>query len=209
MGNDYFLEMVKKNFKEDEPIFIDEILALFSDYTKAYVFRLLKEENEEIRNFSRGVYFLPKKTFFGESNITSNMVANKKYVSNGEDTYGVYAGISLLNAFGITSQVPNVLEIITNKEATRKRTIDIKGKQFILRKSRFSIDNNNLGYYYILQLFLEMPEKCELNDFSREMIIQYIKNKKLNPESLVKYSLYFPGRTLKNVVNSGVFNGIV
>ena len=128
-----FIERLKENFKIGEPIFIEDILSLFSNFTRAYVFRLLKraEDAGELVKFSRGIYCLPKKTFFGFSTLTSSVVANNKYITDGNLVYGVYSGLTLLNLFSISTQVPNVIEIVTNKEATRKRVVDIDGMKFI------------------------------------------------------------------------------
>lgn len=61
-----FVEEIKGKFNVGEPIFAKDILSLFPKYTKAYVFRLIKdaEKSGDLIRFSRGVYFIPKETFF-------------------------------------------------------------------------------------------------------------------------------------------------
>lgn len=206
-----FISKLKENFKTGYPIFIEDILLLFSEYTRAYVFRLLKqaENSGDIIRFSRGVYCLPKKTFFGFSTITSSMIAQNKYVTNGDDVYGVYSGLTLLNQFAVTSQVPNVLEIVTNNEATRKRTINIDGLKFIIRKSKFEITKENYSYYIILQLFLELGINFQLNDYVKQRIIEYIKENNMNQNELIKYAMRFPAQTLKNLIGSEILNGTI
>ncbi|MBQ7994715.1 MAG: hypothetical protein IJ247_00645 [Bacilli bacterium] len=206
-----FVSRVKENFKPGGPVYTEDIISLFPEFTKAYIFRLLKqaEEKGDIIKFSRGVYCLPKKTFFGKATMTSSMVANNKYVTNGETVYGVYSGLALLNQFGITSQVPNVLEIVTNNEATRKRVVSIDGIKFIVRKSRFEITKENYRYYTIIQLFLDLGINPQLNDFAKRRIIQYIKDNNIDPKTLIKLATRFPAQALKNLVESEVLNGII
>lgn len=206
-----FIERIKEKFKQGSPIFIERIISLFPEYTRAYIFRLLKqaENNGDIIRFSRGVYCLPKQSFFGVSSMTSSAVANQKYVSDGDLVYGVYSGLSLLNQFAVTTQVPNVLEIVTNNEATRKRVVEIDGMRFIVRKSRFEITKDNYNYYTILQLFLELGLNPQLNDFAKQRIKQYIKENNIKQKTLIKLSTRFPAQALKNLVVSEVLNGII
>ena len=204
-----FIERIRKYFDYGEPIFIIDIVRLFPEFSRAYIFRLLKkaEEKGEINKFSRGVYCLPKKTMFGQSTTTSNKVADKKYIGDGKSIYGVYSGLTLLNQFAITSQVPNILEIVTNNEATRKRYVEIDGMKFIIRKSRFEITKDNYNYYSILQLFLELGINPRLDDFAKQRIRHFISEKNIKQNELMRLALKFPGQALKNLVGSEVLNG--
>ncbi len=206
-----FISEIEKTFGFNTPIFTDEIVNLFSQYSRAYVFRLIKkaEQNGELVLYSRGVYFLPRKTFFGQSTICSEMVAEKKYLKDGELVYGIYAGINLLNQFGITTQVPNTLEIVTNNETTRKRKVVIDGKDFIIRKARCTITADNYPEYTLLQLFNEMSVQDELDDFARSQIEKYIKANNLTRERLLFMSMYFPALAVKNMLRSGTLNGTI
>ena len=206
-----FIEDIEKAFGLNTPIFADEIVALFSNYTRAYVFRLIKkaEVAGELVSFSRGVYFIPKKTFFGKSTICSEMVAEKKYLKNNQSVYGIYAGLNLLNRFGVTTQVPNTMEIVTNNETTRKRNVTINGRRFILRRARCEINNENYPTYTVLQLFSDMSNEDELDDFSITKINDYMSRNGIKADDLFYMSRSFPATTLKKIVRSGVLNAAV
>lgn len=206
-----FIEKLKIKFDVNEPIFIEDILLLFKEFTKAYVFRLIKQsvENGNLIKFSRGVYFIPKKTFYGTSTITSSIVANRKYISSGDNIYGIYAGLSLLNMFSISTQIPNTLEIITNNETTRKRVVDIDGIKFVIRKSRFEITKENYSYYVILQLFLDLGTNPNLDDFAKQRIKQYMKETNIDQNRLLKLGVNFPTQAMKNLLRSEVLNGTI
>lgn len=205
-----FIKRIKYVFKPGEPIFIKDILALFPEFTRAYIFRLLKdaERRKQIIKFSRGVYCLPKKSLFGFLSLSSSKVAKSKYIEDGNSIFGVYSGLALLNQFSVSTQVPNTLEIVTNNEATRKRTVDIDGMKFIVRKSRFEITKDNYNYYTILQLFLELGVNPQLDIFSKQRIIEYMQEKKIDQNTLIKYAMRFPAQVMKNLVGSEVLNGI-
>lgn len=203
------IQTLKEKYQEGVPIYLKDILLLFPNYTKAYIFRLLKKAEQEgmIKRFSHGVYCLPKKSFIGPVTMTSQMVAENRYISNGDAIYGVYSGLSLINHFCVSTQVPNVLEIVTNREATRKRTIDIDGVKFVIRKSRFEITKDNYPYYTILQLFLELGDKSNLNDFAKEQIKEYLSKNNIQKERLLKYALDFPSKAIKGLIDSEVLYG--
>lgn len=204
-----FIERIEKAFKPGKPIFTEDILSLYPEFTKAYVFRLLKkaENNGELVRFSRGVYCIPKKSFFDHTTISSGMVASEKYICNNEAVYGLYAGLTLLNQFAISTQVPNVVEIVTNNETTRKRTVIIDGMKYIIRKSRFEITKENLAYYTILQLFLELGTNPSLNDFSKKIIKEYMLSNDIDQSKLIRYAMFFPAQVAKNLLGSEVLNG--
>lgn len=204
-----FIQKLKKAFEPGYPIFIEDILSLFSEYSRAYVFRLLKqcELKGDIIRFARGVYCLPSKTLFKGIGLSSSAIAENKYITNGSSVYGVYSGLMLLNQFSISSQIPNTLEIVTNYESTRKRVVDINGIKFIIRKSRFEITKENYNYYTILQLFLELGFNPQLDEFSKKQITQYIKENNLKQNQLIHLALKFPSQVLKNLFSSEVLNG--
>lgn len=203
-----FIDEIKNEYGVNTPIFADEIVELFNNYTRAYVFRLIKraEEDGELVLFSRGVYYIPKKTFFGKSSICSEMVAEKKYLKNNQSVYGVYAGLNLLNQFGVTTQVPNAMEIVSNNEKTRKRKVVIEGREFILRRARCEITQENYPVYTVLQLFCDMNEDDTLDDFARMQVIDYMKKNDITAEKLFAMSKVFPSVTLKKLIGSGVLN---
>ena len=204
-----FIDKIEKTYGANTPIFADEIVALFDGYTRAYVFRLINkaEADGELVSYSRGVYYIPKNTFFGKSTICSEMVAEKKYIKNKESVYGIYSGLNLLNRFGITAQVPNTLEIVTNNETTRKRKIEIGGRAFILRKARCKITKDNYPVYTLLQLFNDMSDKDELDEFAKKQIGDYIVRNDVTTEKLFDMSKVFPSATLKKMIWSGALNG--
>lgn len=206
-----FIERIKNAYKPGKPIFTEDLLSMFPEYTKAYVFRLLKkaESNGQLVRFSRGVYCIPKKTAFGYTTISSGVVANDKYIGDDEAVFGLYSGLSLLNQFAISTQVPNVVEIVTNNETTRKRVVMIDGMRFILRKPRFEITRENSDYYTVLQLFLELGANPSLNEFSKQRIRDYITARNLDQNKLFKYAMFFPAQVAKNLLGSEVLHGTI
>lgn len=200
------VEILEKTFNKNEPIFISEILTLFKEYSRAYIFRLINKAIQQgnLVKFDTGIYYLPVENVIGISSITTEDVVNKKYIKNDEDVFGVYCGITLKNAFRITTQMPNTIEVVTNKETTRCRRVELDGRTIILRKSRYPIDKRNYNAYIILQLFLEL--KDDLTKDIKNSIIDFKKNKQVSNSDLIFLSKYFPAQVTKNLLYSGVLD---
>ena len=206
-----FIERLSEKFNINEPIFTEEILGLFPEYSRAQVFRYIgkAKENKKIVQFAKGVYYIPNITFWGDlSSITADSVIEKKYLRNADQTYGIFGGVKLLNNFSVTTQMAAVIEVVTNNETTRCREIEINGRRFILRKSRCEINKNNYAAYTILQLFNDFTEQDKLDESSRRRLFEYIKNRKVTQKQLLDLSIQFPARTTKKLIGSGVINEI-
>lgn len=204
------VERLKEKFTTNEPIFTNEILEMFSEYSRAYVFRLIDkaEKNGELINFDSGIYFLPKKNVIGISTITVEDVVDKKYVCYKDEVYGVYSGLNLQNMFSATTQMPNTIEIVSNNVSMRCRKITIDGRTIILRKSRCKIDSSNAKAYTILQLLTDMGHIVEIDDRTRESIAKYMEKNKVNIAELVSLAKVFPAQTTKKLMYSGLLNDI-
>ena len=203
------VERLKQKFNTNEPIFTNEILEMFSEYSRAYVFRLIDkaERKGEIINFDTGVYYIPTKGIIGISTITAEDVAAKKYVGYRDQVYGVYSGLNLQNMFSFTTQMPNTIEIVSNHESMRRREIMIDGRTIILRKSRCKIDRTNAQAYTILQLLSEMGKTTDIGDRARKSITRYMRENGVSNADLISLASCFPAQTTKNLMYSGVLNG--
>ena len=204
-----FIEKLKTKFDLNEPIFTNEILDLFNDYSRAYVFRLIDkaEKNGEIVKFDSGIYFIPKKSVIGLSTITAEDVVNKKYIGYKDEVYGIYNGLTLENMFSLTTQMPNTIEVVSNNESMRCRKIMIDGRTIILRKSRCKIDSKNVQTYTVLQLISQMKSTTIIDDTSKEKIKRYMKDNRISNENLISLAQVFPAQTTKKLIYSGVLNG--
>lgn len=206
-----FIEKLNRTFRKNEPIFTEEILSAFSQYSRPRVFQFINkaEGNGELVRFDTGVYYLPIVTEFGRSKITAEQVAEKKYVKYGNKIFGIYGRLVLELNFLLSTQVPNTIEIITNNEARRVREVLIGNRPFILRKARCPIDSGNYGAYTIMELFSNMDmRQYQESEYARKEIIKYMNKERITSKDLFSLASSFPARTTKNIVESGVLNDI-
>ena len=120
---------------------------------------------------------------------------------------GYYSGLSFANKVGITTQMPNVIEIYTNNEKSRVREITVNNLKVILRKTRVNITKENI----CVLSFLELMNSFSIEYFNAErkkIIINYIKEKGIDRKAITKYSPYFPDKVMRNLVESEIIYGI-
>ncbi len=151
------------------------------------------------------MYYIPKMTSLGKSRLSAKKVYEKKYICNEKKVYGFYAGLILENAIGLTTQVPNIVEIVTNNEGSRRREVMVGKQKVRLRKSNVKITERNAR---ILQ-FLDLMNRIDLKNLpeeSKDKLKSFVKEKKLKREEVFLYVTKFPSRTAKNMIKSGVIN---
>ncbi len=197
--------VLEEKFGCDTPIFTYEILSFFPQFTKAYVFRMIKsaEQDGRLSRIDSGIYYIPSETPFGPSCVTPSDAAKKRYVESNGDVYGIYAGLTLQNMFYVTTQIPNTIEIVTNREATRCRKVSIGGMPFIVRKSRTEITNKNADIYRLMQLFTE-TNGLELDMRAKRSVEAFIKSKKISRDAILEFTRCFPAATLKNMIYNDI-----
>lgn len=213
MKKNVFIERLSANFEKDVPIFTEEIIKLFPDYSRAQIFRFIEKakENEEIIQYPqcRGVYHIPHTTYFGTPSIICvDDIVYKRYIGYKGDFYGVYGGVTVLNHFSITTQMPAVIEMVTNNESTRRRIITIGKRRFILRKSRCKITKENYGAYAILQLFNDFGEGDRIYGSSKRILLTYIKENNVTKKDVLSVMPYFPKKALENFARSNIIDAL-
>lgn len=201
------VERLKMRFKLNEPIFIGEILEIMQDYSRQRVYQMIAEADKQgsLIRYDNGIYYLPLETEFGQSVPSVNSVVYKKYINTNGNTFGIYGKYVIDLYFLVSYQVPNVIEVITNKESRRIREIEIRGRKVVLRKSRLPISNENENAYILMELFsnLDMKQYKENEDI-RDSVLKYISEKNITRNDILSLADFFPTRTMKNLAISGV-----
>lgn len=212
MTSQAFTNKLKENFSFNEPIFTEELLKLFSNKSRAQVFRYVEsaKESNELAQDGMGIYYIPTITLAGtQSALSPDEIIKKKYIRNEKDVYGVYSDIDLLNMFGATTQMAGVITVVSNKESSKKRMITIKNRRFIVKKSRCKITKNNYSAYTVLEFFRCLRKDEKISAYTKQRIVEYLKRNKTEVMDFVKLADYFPSKAMKNFMKSGVIYEII
>ena len=104
---------------------------------------------------------------------------------------------------GLSTQMSNIPEIQTNIENSKLRRVKVGNQDIILRKARVKIDNDNI---FVLQ-FLEIMNCTSVGYFDDErkaVIRNWIRKCNISQELVTKYAPFFPDKTMRNLIESGV-----
>jgi len=198
-----FGEYLKDKYGYNEPIYINEIS--FKNYSRPWIFNELKKlvAVGDIKRFAAGIYYFPVKMFFGDSFLNPRKVVERRFLSDGDDVYGYIAGVSLLNLTGLSTQVPNLIELVTNNETTRVRDINIGVQKVRARRSRTTVTKENVNTLQFLDL-MNSVTLASMDETERFMLRKYAKDSGVTRNAVTQYTGIFPARAMKNMIESGI-----
>ena len=159
MLKSYLLE----NYDYNEPIFLNElsIEGLSENAVRQSVKRLVS--NGFLERYDSGIYYIPKQgSLLGKSYLDPLLVIMRKYIGNKSGTYGYITGISFVNQLGLTTQVPAVIEIVTNKEATNGRMLMVGNQKVRVKKAPVTVSDDNAELLQLLDGISQAEKYTEL-----------------------------------------------
>ena len=147
--------------------------------------------------YQKGVYYKTVKTPFGKANINMLSVIKRMYVTDGKEIFGYETGPSYMNKIGLTTQLPKLTYIATDK--ARYSTTD-KEKGVVFKKPVIEINKNNYRYLQLLDA-LENKEGVAIEAEDHIGILKnQIEKYRLDFEMLLGYARYYN--------NIKVYNGL-
>ena len=201
------VKCLKSQYGENTPIFFEDIANVCSGYTRGRVYQLIDAAMNSglLAKAGYDCYYIPTTTPFGKSLLNPRKVIEKKYISNKGEVYGFYTGLALLNSFGITTQMPNVIEVFTNNEATKSRRVTINNQTIIVKRARTTINSANYKEMMLLELF-NLTDARSIDVQVTQKIVDYMKKNNISIQGIMKYAKFVPARAIKNFMSSEVQN---
>lgn len=199
------LQTIYDNDLIGKPLFIEDFVSekLSYDSVKTLLARYVKEGI--VKRYSQGVYYISEKDIlFGEIPLNSMDIFERRFIFNKTDIYGYYTGLKLLNMIGLSTQVPNIIEICSNKENSIKRTIQIGKRKIITRKPYIDINKENVLYLQFFDIFRYADE--EMIKENKNKILDFYKLNKLNDEIFVSLEKKIPIKIRKKIRGSGIYD---
>lgn len=203
-------EYIENKYKPNEPIFLAELDI--PDMKPVSVRQQMKKLTEEgrLKRFDAGIYYIPKKSMFRSgSTLSIDEVIRKKYLQDGVKRCGYVGGILFANQLGLTTQVPALYEVYTNKATTEYRETKLANLRVILRKPYCEIDTENAETLQFLDLIKEVVDISEVDgEELTKRLLGYMKKKNIGFESMKPFLPYYPDRIYKNMYEVGLLNGV-
>ena len=182
MIKDYLID----NYGYNEPIFLNDLLVegISENAVRQSVKRLVAYGFLE--RYDSGIYYIPKSGgLLGKSYLDPSIVIMRKYVENNSNKYGYITGLSFANQLGLTTQMPAVIEIVTNREATNGRTLMVGNQKVRVKKSAIPVSEDNAELLQLLDSVGQAEKYTELTmKETVEILSAYIRKKKFTKEQL-------------------------
>jgi len=153
--------------------------------------RLLKKG--VIKKLSKGIFYKPKKTVFGELKPSNEDLLQQYLFENGK-RIAYITGTALYNRLGLTTQMAFTYQIASRKKRIYINTGAIKAKPV---KSYAEVSDEN---YQLLGFLDAIKDIKKIPDTSTDEIVIALRSKinrfkESEIKNLVTYSLLYPART--------------
>lgn len=187
-----------QNCEINQPIFIEDIkeyvLQFYAGEEQQKIFNNVKEvisrliKENIIKSAYKGIYYIPKINIFGEVPLANSKIVKRKYLVDRQGNIkGYITGATLFNKVGLTTQVPNVTDIVTN-ECKNKNRYTNHNLNVTIRKPNITIDSYNYIYLQLLDLIENRDNIFVEAENKDEIIYTFIQMNNLNFEKAVKYA---------------------
>lgn len=200
------LNYLSTTYKPNEPIFISDIkINNVSEINTRQQFKKLTDSGK-IKRFDNGIYFIPQKTIFKSgSQLNPEKVLEAKYIKRNGQHYGYLSGLLFCNQLGLTSQIPILYEIVSNKATTKRRETTLGKSKIIIRKPKVPITKDNYKILQFLDMIKDIDIYAELNGPQLQKCLRkYMSDAKLTISDMKPYFSYYPDKLYRNLIETGV-----
>ena len=198
---------MKSKFGPGKPIFTEdaEPLGLSAGNLRQQFKKLV--DAGELSRFEPGVYFLPDPNHEYYP-ISSNMVAEYKYITDGDEIYGYYSGYTFANQLGLCLQVPYKEEIVTNNTTAIAREVKVGKIPFYIRRAKVAVTKENRNVLQLLDLLKDVEEYTDYccEEEAPDIIRRHILRNKILRADVDKYIENFPLKTYKYIYDLRLYD---
>lgn len=205
-------EYLLDNYKENEPIFLADLQV--DGMTRTNVRQQIKKltDTGKVKRFDNGIYFLPKKTIFKSgSQLAPEKVLECKYLRDKDERCGYVSGLIFFNQMGLTTQVPMMYEVVSNKATSDYRETSLAKSRVIVRKPKVPVTEKNYKALQFLDMLKDVDVYSEVTGKPlQDRLYRYMDDANLSISEMEPYFAYYPDKLYKNLVETRViYNGLL
>lgn len=205
-------EYLLDNYKENEPIFLADLQV--DGMTRTNVRQQIKKltDTGKVKRFDNGIYFLPKKTIFKSgSQLAPEKVLECKYLRDKDERCGYVSGLMFFNQMGLTTQVPMMYEVVSNKATNDYRETSLAKSRVIVRKPKVPVTEKNYKALQFLDMLKDVDVYSEVTGKPlQDRLYRYMDDANLSISEMDPYFAYYPDKLYKNLVETRViYNGLL
>lgn len=200
-----FKDYILSTYSPGEPIIASRV-----DFPtgKTPIRNRLKRLTDEgvLARFQNGVYYIPKQGFWGNPSLLNPFrYIEEKYIRDGSRVFGYYDGYWAVYQSGLTSQIPNCIEIRSN--IATKEMYETKAGQtrLIIRKPKMEITEDNQPLLQFLSVMSNVDKYWESEGEDAVLSAQlYAKRAGVTKAKLLPYVNLFPDSACKGIMVGGI-----
>lgn len=186
----HFVKERIEQYQATEPILVEEVIKGLDNHRDAVYVTLNRLAGEGIiNNYTKGIYYKPKKTRFGQIGLDKRKLIEKKYLKRDNAIIGYITGPQVWNEWGMTTQVPNRIWIAQN---VRQKKMDHDLKVMVL-KAKGDIKEKNIRALQFLDIIdqIDLIQDTDKENVVKRLIVIYKE----------KFEVYDRIATLEEVKN--------
>lgn len=204
-------EYLLDNYRENEPIILADLQV--EGMTRTNLRQQIKKltDTGKVKRFDKGIYFLPKKTIFKSgSQLSPEKVLECKYLRDEGKRCGYVSGLMFFNQMGLTTQIPMLYEVVSNKATNEYRETSLAKSRVIVRKPKVRVTEKNYKALQFLDMLKDVDVYSEVTGKPlQERLYRYMDAANLSISEMEPYFAYYPDKLYKNLVETRViYNGL-
>ncbi len=195
-GNPILLNDIVRYFNTDNKDFI-EMRKTISQYLNRLV------SYNELQKFVDGVFYKTKQNVFGETPIDVMELIRDLYLFNNETKkfIGYRVGATVLVDIGITDNLENKYEVVTNnynkKKVLGKIRLDVQ-----IKKPPVEVNNDNYRYLQLLDTVKNLEKYHLINNQAGKKLTEYMNENEIKIDKLFKFAKeYYTKKTMNNLLD--------
>ena len=204
-------DYLRVTYGENEPIFVADLQ--YEGKSMNYIRQQIKKltDNGMIKRYDTGIYFIPKKSIFKSgSQLSRDKVIEKKYLQENGQRCGYIGGVMFANQLGLTTQVPAVCEVVTNKATNDCREVTLASSPLIIRRPRAKVTEENFRQLQLLDLLKDIDFYAESDmEKQKEQILSYMNACGIRFTDLNAFLPYYPDKIYKNMYEVGLLSSVL
>ncbi len=203
---DYLIDVYGIN----EPILLSTIK--YEDMSEGSIRQQIKKMTDAgiLKRYDTGIYFIPKQSVFKSgTSLPFYRVIEEKYLKDYGKRCGYFSGVAVANELGLTTQVPMICEVTSNKATNDYREVMLANNKVIIRRPKVSVNDENYRILQFLDLIKDIDYYSEIKGGAlKKRLIAYMTAYTMKFEDLEKYLSYYPDKIYRNMYQAGLLNGI-
>lgn len=188
-------EYIEKNYKKNEPILLKDLATAVRQPAPLIknLLETLVTENVLKKDDEYFIYYLPQKSLLLKKDNRPSLykIALAKFIGKEENIQGFISGMSIAATIGLTTQITNKVEIVSNRLISEE---EIKlFPNIIVKPSPIPINKNNQEILQFLSAIEESEIYSELpRDKTVEKLKKYAKAIKFRKKKAKIFEEFFP-----------------